>query len=98
LLQAEQSVADSHVEQSVMFAKQSVVCKILLLLLVEFDVELDEVFVYGGGYYSVPLNTFPLPGQAFVPAGQRVLLHGIPVAIAKAPQVDCTSFGVKDSL
>lgn len=55
-------------------------CKILLLLVVVFEV----VFVTGAGVTGVVVAGPSDSPQAFVAPGQTVLLQAIPVAIAKA--------------
>ena len=90
-LQVEHKVADSQAVQSVMLTKHPVSYKTLLLLLVVvLVVVFVVVFVTGGATAGAdnPPKTNPDPLHALEASGQRVLLHGIKVAIAKAPQDD----------
>ena len=63
---------------------------LLLLLVVVLVVVFVVVFVTGGATAGAdnPPKTNPDPLHALEASGQRVLLHGIKVAIAKAPQDD----------
>jgi hypothetical protein len=102
LLQAEQAVAFKQVAQSEML--HVTFCNTLLLLLaVEFAVVLVVVLVVvlpdgGGATVNPGTKTIPLPGQAFLPLGQTVLLQGIRVATAYAAQVESTCSILSGSL